>query len=909
MRTEDLDRRITDGLRALADEVEPSEDLRSRALGVRAATPRRRAPRVAVLAVAAAAVALLAGVLVVSDDDDSRDFDVATSGGALDGWKPMPEAPIAGRSGAATVWTGDELLIWGGSTSDYEHSFSDGAAYDPASGRWREMAPGPSGSGGAETHGVWTGEEALFFWIGDSIDGPEGLAAYNPGTDSWRELEPWPLGPRDGVHVVWTGELLVAAGGVSGDRIADPFGAAYDLARGEWAVLPDPPFPHWVPGSVMWAAEKLIGVGGVSYDGEGSSIDATTRVPGAAYDPVTGAWQVIADGAVGRAAAATDAGLVVEFAPGQVGVYDADADSWTMHTPPDGRDMSQVYDVLPAGDQVIVVTYAFEFDVVDPATGTWTQLERTELGELGAPALGWTGRDLVLWSGDGLVRSEGAQYRVPCAVLRCDAAPAEDGTASRADETVTAFLDALRTGDIDAAVGHVGGNGYHYEDAESPRESVEQWAEAFAWLVDAPTLERIATETWSWTPDEAYEVITVIAPAEEAGGSNRAAAFVVDRALGDMRPPAEAEFRIQQLASEVDADVLAGATLAPGDRVVVRGFPLEGGATAHINGREVPTILDYDTFITTVVIPTWAAEETDLVLTMSFASPELPGASAAWYRSTGQAPTGLGSERLDYAFARDGELWARGVDGTEVRIAARGFGASAAPDGNVVLFSQDCNCPFWTPMEAFPSDGTSQPLETFASAWSPNASMRTGVAPLDEEVPVEVAVVDQEDDVELFHFDLGVFADAGQLGWAGSDRILAIGSPWDSQTERSSTQELRALDVPARTVTQLNIDDDATFVIADQSTTADRMAAVRIADDGATWGALVIDGGTATFDAVRSLPTVDGGATLDIDWSLYIDARSGADTYLIGDGNDLFEITTDGVLTFLRSGVDHASAP
>lgn len=33
------------------------------------------------------------------------------------------------------------------------------------------------------------------------------------------------------------------------------------------------------------------------------------------------------------------------------------------------------------------------------------------------------------------------------------------------------------------------------------------------------------------------------------------------------------------------------------------------------------------------------------------------------------------------------------------------------------------------------------------------------------------------------------------------------------------------------------------------------------------------------------------------------------DRFLIGDGEDLFELTADGELTFLRSGVEFASAP
>ncbi|MEZ5231368.1 MAG: kelch repeat-containing protein [Acidimicrobiales bacterium] len=56
----------------------------------------------------------------------------------------MATAPIAGRSGAAVVWTGDELLIWGGYVYDgRERPLDDGAAYDPITDSWRTLPAAP----------------------------------------------------------------------------------------------------------------------------------------------------------------------------------------------------------------------------------------------------------------------------------------------------------------------------------------------------------------------------------------------------------------------------------------------------------------------------------------------------------------------------------------------------------------------------------------------------------------------------------------------------------------------------------------------------------------------------------------------------------------------------------------------
>ena len=49
------------------------------------------------------------------------------------GWQAGDPGPLASRIGAAAVWTGDEVLIWGGRND--EGALRDGAAFDPETGR------------------------------------------------------------------------------------------------------------------------------------------------------------------------------------------------------------------------------------------------------------------------------------------------------------------------------------------------------------------------------------------------------------------------------------------------------------------------------------------------------------------------------------------------------------------------------------------------------------------------------------------------------------------------------------------------------------------------------------------------------------------------------------------------------
>jgi hypothetical protein len=49
-----------------------------------------------------------------------------------DRWASMPRSPLRGRTEAAAVWTGTEMLIWGGMGVDPSTSLFDGATFQPA---------------------------------------------------------------------------------------------------------------------------------------------------------------------------------------------------------------------------------------------------------------------------------------------------------------------------------------------------------------------------------------------------------------------------------------------------------------------------------------------------------------------------------------------------------------------------------------------------------------------------------------------------------------------------------------------------------------------------------------------------------------------------------------------------------
>jgi N-acetylneuraminic acid mutarotase len=187
-----------------------------------------------------------------------------------DAWRRLPAAfplPLADRAGPVVAWTGRELLVWGGcdnhtpqcDDSGGSAGLADGAAYDPATDRWRRIAAAPL-TARVRPQGVWTGRE-LVVWGGIPRGGAGGAdaAAYDPAQDRWRTLPDGPLSPRSNHTMVWTGREVLVWGGEANDRggfLAD--GAALDPATGSWTPLPSAPIRGRDRHVAVWTGQELL---------------------------------------------------------------------------------------------------------------------------------------------------------------------------------------------------------------------------------------------------------------------------------------------------------------------------------------------------------------------------------------------------------------------------------------------------------------------------------------------------------------------------------------------------------------------------------------------------------------------------------------------------------------------------
>jgi hypothetical protein len=228
----------------------------------------------------------------------------------------LPAAPIPDRDCPVGVWTGRELLVWGGHSGQHDAVVrGDGAAYDPSRRSWRQLPPAPltPRTGMAAT---WTGRE-LIIWGGyDHLSKPPGGlhvagdgAAYDPVRQAWRRLPPAPLPAQADATAVWTGrEVLVLGGQLASPtdgHMVDTAGAAYDPARNRWRRLAPSPRPRGSPLAqhLVWTGTRLLVWSGwrqtlrsdavTLTNGErGTEIETLDGVDLWAYDPAADRWTV-----------------------------------------------------------------------------------------------------------------------------------------------------------------------------------------------------------------------------------------------------------------------------------------------------------------------------------------------------------------------------------------------------------------------------------------------------------------------------------------------------------------------------------------------------------------------------------------------------------------------------------------
>ena len=186
-------------------------------------------------------------------------------------WVPTASAGApSARFASASVWTGQEWLIWGGAVASLT-PVASGARYRPDTDTWSDLTSVDAPKARKGHTAVWTGSQ-MIVWGGFNENSLNTGGRFTPSTQSWSSMstEGAPTA-RTGHGAVWTGKTMVIFGGKnSGGLLSD--GGIYDPASDRWTALPSQgaPSPRHLA-SVIWTGKALLVWGGELADGDANS--------------------------------------------------------------------------------------------------------------------------------------------------------------------------------------------------------------------------------------------------------------------------------------------------------------------------------------------------------------------------------------------------------------------------------------------------------------------------------------------------------------------------------------------------------------------------------------------------------------------------------------------------------------
>jgi N-acetylneuraminic acid mutarotase len=340
-----------------------------------------------------------------------------------DTWTPtsITNAP-AERYWHTAVWTGSEMIVWGGVTS-VQSFLNTGGRYNPSTDSWTATSITNAPAGRFHHTAVWTGSE-MIVWGGS----PAGTffntgGRYNPGTDSWTATSTINAPAGRYVHTaVWTGNEIIVWGGfgfgVGSDYLNT--GGRYNPSTDSWTATTTTNAPaardfH----TAVWTGSQMIVWGGTN------SLILNT---GGRYNPSTDSWTATTTTGVpaGRAAHTavwTGSQMIVWGGVRSSdylntgGRYNPSTDSWTATTTNNAPAARDFHAAVWTGSQMIVWggysgSYLNTGGRYNPSTDSWTATSITNApaGRFQHTAV-WTDTQMIVWGGrSGSDVNSGGRY-------------------------------------------------------------------------------------------------------------------------------------------------------------------------------------------------------------------------------------------------------------------------------------------------------------------------------------------------------------------------------------------------------------------------------------------------------------------------------------------------------------------
>lgn len=373
------------------------------------------------------------GVAVVSADP--ADAGYLASGLQLFHTVPSPPwvngsatgVPTA-RSSHSAVWNGQQLLVWGGDLGGGNAYSAGGAAYNPTTDQWQAIATFQAPTARASHTAVWTGTE-MVIWGGSGTAGVStDHARYNLTAGTWAGVSANNAPAKRSGHVaVWTGGRMIVFGGLNSTGLLglSDSGGAYDPVADAWTALPSAGLPE--PrrfATAVWTGTEMIVWGGM-----GDSVELATggRLTCDANGLPTSWTAMSTVGApsarTGHSAIWTGSKLIIWGGQsggvnlGDGAIYDPAANTWAA-LPATGAPSSRSYHVAVwSGSEMLLFSGEDGSGTLptgsayDPLRNRWRTLD-TSTGALSRS------RSTAIWSGTQLVMFGGISAGSPVANLQ-----------------------------------------------------------------------------------------------------------------------------------------------------------------------------------------------------------------------------------------------------------------------------------------------------------------------------------------------------------------------------------------------------------------------------------------------------------------------------------------------------------
>lgn len=331
-----------------------------------------------------------------------------------DTWKPTSYDGPSNRNLNTTVWTGSEMIVWGGHTCpSCSDGTSSGGRYDPLTNTWKPTGSGSDLPSARQGHSaVWTGTEMCIWGGADGMNALETGACYDPITDSWRPMATGALVPigRTRNTVVWTGSEIIVWGGNGPNHELLNSGGRYSPVMNTWqsvGIGANTP-PARANHTAVWSGSEMVIWGG---QGAGGALNTGGR-----YDPVSDSWRTTSlDGDVPEARRLHSAiwtgsemivwgGDTIGHNLNSGGRYDPSSDTWQRTSLGENLPMANTAHVAVwTGSEMIVWGSSLDNRVgrYTPSEDRWIATSASANAPSGHSGdAAWTGTEMIIWDGN-----------------------------------------------------------------------------------------------------------------------------------------------------------------------------------------------------------------------------------------------------------------------------------------------------------------------------------------------------------------------------------------------------------------------------------------------------------------------------------------------------------------------------